>query len=139
MSPNGFDGMGPVPEKVRAAARRIAELRVRFLHQCQSGMESPLTIREVEELFTAAALQAEWMRELYEAREEALLEGVTVDDLLTTAEVAALAGVKPATIHRYRLRGAVPTPEAVIAGRPLWRLETVDTWLRERRRRQAPR
>ena len=61
VSPNGFDGRGPVPEKVREAARRLAHLRVKFL------TTDALTTSEVREVLDAAALQAEWMRELYEA------------------------------------------------------------------------
>jgi hypothetical protein len=67
VSPHEFDGRGPVPEQVIAAAKRIAQLRVKFVNQWMPGLEAPLTIREIEELFNGAALQAEWMRELYEA------------------------------------------------------------------------
>jgi hypothetical protein len=31
VSPNGFDGMGPTPEKVLIASKRIAALRVKFI------------------------------------------------------------------------------------------------------------
>ncbi len=61
VSPNGFDGRGPVPQRVREAATRIAELRVKHLTQ------GYLMNRELEQVFLAAAVQAEWMRELYEA------------------------------------------------------------------------
>jgi hypothetical protein len=67
VSPHGFDGHGPVPQEVTAAAKCIAELRVKFIHQWTPGVEQPLTTNEVDALFHAAALQAEWMRELYEA------------------------------------------------------------------------
>jgi hypothetical protein len=70
VSPNGFDGRGPVPEKVTAAARTIARLRTNFIHQWTPGMEQPLTTSELEQLFDAAAIQAEWIRELYEAVHE---------------------------------------------------------------------
>lgn len=60
ISPHGFDGNGPVPEQVRDAAKRIGQLRVKFLREA-------LSTGDLEELFQAAALQAEWMRELYEA------------------------------------------------------------------------
>jgi hypothetical protein len=60
VSPNAFDGRGPVPEKVRSAAKRIAKLRTKFL------LQDEISHGETEELFRAAALQAEWMRELYE-------------------------------------------------------------------------
>ena len=64
ISPHNFDGTGDVPEEVRNAAKRIARLRTRFLIS-----DDPLGHGEVEELFTCAALQAEWMRELFEARD----------------------------------------------------------------------
>jgi len=69
VSPNGLDGMGPVPTQVQDAALCIAKLRIKFVHQWMPGMDSPLTSREVEDLFRASAIQAEWMRELYEARD----------------------------------------------------------------------
>ena len=67
VSPHCFDGHGPVPDQVRQAAKRIAQLRVKFVNQWMPGIGNPLTTREVEEVFQASALQAEWMRELYEA------------------------------------------------------------------------
>jgi hypothetical protein len=67
VSPHAWDGRGPVPDEVTQAAKRIAQLRVKFVTQWTPGMENPLTTREVEELFNAATMQAEWMRELYEA------------------------------------------------------------------------
>lgn len=70
VSPNGFDGRGPVPDKVNEAARKIAKLRVRFVNQWHPGCEQPLTTSEVDALFAAAAIQAEWIRELYESRDQ---------------------------------------------------------------------
>ena len=67
VSPHGFDGAGPVPVEVVTAAKRLAQLRVKFVHQWSPGCDSPLTTREIEDLFDASALQAEWMRELHEA------------------------------------------------------------------------
>jgi hypothetical protein len=74
VSPHAFDGGGPVPDEVVAAARRIANLRVKFLtapwHQYpDQEWLFPLTAHEVEELFTLAAIQAEWMRELLDYRD----------------------------------------------------------------------
>ena len=62
ISPHGFDGRGPIPQEVTDAAKRIARLRVKFLTR-QDG----LTTEEVDSLFDAAAIQAEWMRELFDA------------------------------------------------------------------------
>lgn len=64
VSPHGFDGFGPVPDEVMKGARRVAMLRVKFL-----TTESGLTTREIEDLFYASALTAEWLREVYEARD----------------------------------------------------------------------
>jgi hypothetical protein len=71
ISPNAFDGQGSVPDKVTEAAKRIATLRVKFVNQWMPGMDSPLTAREVDDLFGAVAIRAEWERELYEARDKA--------------------------------------------------------------------
>jgi hypothetical protein len=67
VSPNGFDGRGPVPDKVTEAAKRIASLRTKFVHQWTPGMAHALTTTELQQLFDAAAVQAEWIRELHEA------------------------------------------------------------------------
>ena len=68
VSPHGFDGMGSTPESVREAAKRLARLRVKFVKWTNSDDVSPLTQRETQDLFDAAALQAEWIRELFDAR-----------------------------------------------------------------------
>jgi hypothetical protein len=47
---------------VTAAARLIAKLRVQFLIR-----NEPLATDEIEELFQAMAIRAEWEREMYEA------------------------------------------------------------------------
>lgn len=53
-------------------------------------------------------------------------------DQLTTAEVAELAGISPASVHRYRLRGAVPEPDGYVGRTPWWKRETIDEWLATR-------
>lgn len=62
VSPNGFDGRGPVPWEVTEASKQISRLRIMCLTQ-----DDGLTKSEVDELFRCAAVQAEWIRELYEA------------------------------------------------------------------------
>ena len=69
VSPNGFDGYGTVPDKVNEAARKIARLRTTFVNQWVPGADGTLTTTEIDRLFDASAIQAEWMRELYEARD----------------------------------------------------------------------
>ena len=75
ISPHAFDGGGPVPDEVTAAARRIAALRVKFLaapwwNYPEQEWLFPLTAHEIEELFSASAIQAEWMRELLDYRDK---------------------------------------------------------------------
>jgi len=123
VSPNEFDGRGPVPEKVTEAARGIASLRVQFVIQWDPAMGNPLTTSEVQKLFDAAAIQAEWMRELYEA--------VQADRALIEAKDAEIAGLTHLLDHAAdrddelsslydtveRLRGALER----IAKVPAWR------------------
>lgn len=52
-----------------------------------------------------------------------------VGAMLTTSDVAALAGVTPQTIVAYRRRGEVPEPQAVVGRSPLWARPVVDQWL----------
>lgn len=51
---------------------------------------------------------------------------------LTTAEAAALAGVKPRTWSSYVARGQAPAPAARIGTTPVWDREIVETWLANR-------
>jgi predicted DNA-binding transcriptional regulator AlpA len=50
-------------------------------------------------------------------------------DQLTTAEVAALAGIAPASVRRYRLRGTFPEPDGYVGRTPWWRRRTIMRWL----------
>ena len=74
VSPHGWDGRGPVPDEVSKAARRLAELRVKFFHQWTPGADSPFTTTEMDALFKASAIQAEWGRELHEAVQLLMVE-----------------------------------------------------------------
>lgn len=49
--------------------------------------------------------------------------------MLTTAEVAKLAGVKVQTIRCYRCRGTFIEPFAYIGSTPVWRLSDVRRWI----------
>jgi predicted DNA-binding transcriptional regulator AlpA len=53
-------------------------------------------------------------------------------DQLTTVEVAALAGIAPASVRRYRLRGRFPDPDGYVGRTPWWRRSTVEAWLASR-------
>ena len=69
VSPHAFDGNGPVPVQVVVAGRDVAKLHVKFVNQWTPGADRLFTNGEIRMLLDAAALQAEWMRELYEARD----------------------------------------------------------------------
>jgi predicted DNA-binding transcriptional regulator AlpA len=63
---------------------------------------------------------------------------IVMSDLLTTADVAALAGVKPKTLRTYVLRGSIPAPGRI--GRTLvWPPDVIERWLAGRPGRGRPR
>ena len=53
--------------------------------------------------------------------------------MLSTADVAVLAGVKPETVRQYIARGVFPPPDGYFSTSPWWYRETVDVWLQGRR------
>jgi predicted DNA-binding transcriptional regulator AlpA len=53
--------------------------------------------------------------------------------LITIAQVASLAGVEEASIHRYLLRGAIPQPPIRVGYSPCWPRPIIDHWLETRR------
>lgn len=53
-------------------------------------------------------------------------------DLLSVADVAALAGVAPATIRAYAHRGQMPAPAGRIGRAPYWQAATIWAWLESR-------
>lgn len=59
-------------------------------------------------------------------------------DQLTTAEVAALAGIEPASVRRYRMRNAIPEPDGQLGRTPWWYRSTIEAWLAERPRAGRP-
>lgn len=50
--------------------------------------------------------------------------------LVGIKEIAALAGVKPATVYNWR-DGRLPDPEWVVSGTPVWREGVILRWLRD--------
>ena len=50
-------------------------------------------------------------------------------ELLTVADVAALLGVKPATVRQYAHRDDMPPPDEHIGRTPVWSRATIDGWL----------
>lgn len=57
------------------------------------------------------------------------------DDLLTTTDVARLAGILPATVRTHRRRDGIPAPSGYVGRTPFWHRAVVDEWLRSRRAR----
>jgi len=53
-------------------------------------------------------------------------------DLLGSAEVAELVGLKPETIWVYTSRGMLPDPDLETARQKLWLRETIVRWASER-------
>lgn len=60
-------------------------------------------------------------------------------DQLTTEEVAALAGIRPASVRRYRARGTFPDPDGYVGRTPWWRRRTVERWQAARAHPGRPR
>jgi len=56
---------------------------------------------------------------------------------LTTEQVAALAGITPASLREYRRRGAVPGPDGYLGRTPWWHPATIKAWLASRSRSPA--
>ena len=53
-------------------------------------------------------------------------------DILTMTEISVLAGVKAHTAERWKIRGVFIEPDDYVGGAPVWRLERVARWLRDR-------
>lgn len=51
-------------------------------------------------------------------------------ELVGPAEIATRLGVKPATVHQWRTRGAIVEPFAVVTSTPVWRWSDVEAWAR---------
>lgn len=60
-------------------------------------------------------------------------------DQLTTAEVAKLAGITPASVRTYLNRGTMPPPDGRFGPLLWWHRGTVEGWLVSRRRPGRPR
>lgn len=55
-----------------------------------------------------------------------------MSDLLTVAEAASLAGVRPDTWTSYVSRGQAPAPDGRLGSKPWWHRATVEQWIAER-------
>lgn len=61
----------------------------------------------------------------------------TRPDLLGIEEVAAMLGVQPGTVRKWRVRGdrmrhPLPDPDWMISGVPIWLADTIRRWADER-------
>lgn len=54
------------------------------------------------------------------------------DRQLDTSAVARLAGIKPESLRRQRVRGVVPEPDGYLGTTPWWWESTIRVWLRAR-------
>ena len=59
-------------------------------------------------------------------------EEFDVAEWLTSQDVADLVGVKVASIYRYTVRGAIPPADGRFGNTPVWRPETIASWIKER-------
>ncbi|MCD9146147.1 hypothetical protein LUZ16_29735, partial [Streptomyces albireticuli] len=86
-----------------------------------------------------------WAARRKERGEEAPLSGCVVrlsapelagDQLLGAPDVAKLAGIAASTLRAYNSRGegAVPPPQATVAGRSMWARPVAEDWAEARRR-----
>lgn len=59
-----------------------------------------------------------------------------LDELLTTDEVAELAGIAASTLRSYitRDQSEIPTPQDNRGGRPLWAKRVIEDWMERRKR-----
>ena len=52
--------------------------------------------------------------------------------LITTEQVAYLAGVKTSSIRQYRVRGTMPEPWEYVGVTPVWRICDIVKWCQTR-------
>ena len=64
---------------------------------------------------------------------EPLIEPAPLD-LVDVNTVADMAGIRPTAVHQHLATGTIPTPDIRIGNAYAWRRETIDEWLRTRRR-----
>ncbi|MDA8332281.1 MAG: hypothetical protein M0027_13995 [Candidatus Dormibacteraeota bacterium] len=54
----------------------------------------------------------------------------SVDEPLSTLEIAERLGIQPGTLHSWRQRGVFPAPDRVLSKTPIWFTSTVEAWAR---------
>jgi len=68
-----------------------------------------------------------------------MVEVARLDDLLSPADVARLAGISPQTVRVHAFNGDMPREVRRVAGARIWLRSDIEAWLRERARRRAAR
>lgn len=58
---------------------------------------------------------------------------VNIEDVLTTEDVAKIAGVRPGTVRQHIQRGVMPEPDGYLGRTPWWKRKTIEHWLATRR------
>ena len=99
-------------------------------HPAQLWCPAPTALTRRQHLYAAAADQ-------HHGRSDTGAGGSTTD-LLGLRDIARLLGVAQGTPQRWRTRGLLPDPEAVVAGRPVWRRGAILAWHEARDARPGP-
>jgi predicted DNA-binding transcriptional regulator AlpA len=55
-----------------------------------------------------------------------------MSDWLTNTDIAKLTGLKIETLHTYRSRNTLPEPDKYMGRTPVWKLETIQSWVSDR-------
>lgn len=55
-------------------------------------------------------------------------------DLVGLTDIPELLGIARQTARQWRTRGALPEPQAVVSGSPVWERRTIIDWALETRR-----
>lgn len=55
-----------------------------------------------------------------------------INDLVTTEQLATMAGIKPGSIPGLITRGVVPPPDAKVGRTSVWHVDTATQWLERR-------
>jgi predicted DNA-binding transcriptional regulator AlpA len=55
-----------------------------------------------------------------------------MSDWLTNTDIAKLTGLKIETLHTYRSRNTLPEPDKYMGRTPVWKLETIQSWVLDR-------
>ncbi len=51
-----------------------------------------------------------------------------MEGYLTAEQLAERLGIKRGSVHRYRVRGALPPADEKVGRTPLWKVETIEAW-----------